>query len=540
VRGKCRHINIENEEDRDMSDLPHNAPVVLVILDGWGLEPSGPGNAISQAQTPVFDRLWKDYPTTTLKTCGRDVGLPPGQMGNSEVGHLNLGAGFVVFQSITRIDLAIENGEFFRNAILTAAMQRASEGGRTLHLMGLVSDGGVHSHIDHIDPLLRMAETHGVDDVAIHAILDGRDTSPTGGAAYLTRVLEMIEQHGRGRIASIIGRYYAMDRDKRWERTRKAYDLLVFGEGEIAQNPIAAVQRHYDNEITDEFMTPISIREPDAPPTTIDDGDVVIFFNFRADRARQITQALIGPPIDGLDFPDQPQDLMYVSMTEYADYLHTSIAFPAIDVVFPVARIISDAGLRQFHTAETEKYAHVTYFFNGGREEPFPGEDRKMTPSPKVATYDLQPEMSAPGVGQATVDAVESGQYAFVIVNFANCDMVGHTGVIPAAVTATETVDTQLGRIVEATTRQGGTVLITADHGNAEEMLVDHTDKPMTAHTTNPVPFILVAPDATRFRHATLRDGGRLADVAPTVLDLLGIALPAEMTGITLIASDAS
>jgi 2,3-bisphosphoglycerate-independent phosphoglycerate mutase len=416
-------------------------------------------------------------------------------------------------------------------------MQRASEGGRTLHLMGLVSAGGVHSHIGHVDALLRFAELHGVSDVAIHAILDGRDTSPTGGVAYLRRVQEMIRQRGRGRIASVIGRYYAMDRDKRWERTRKAYDLFVCGDGETSDDPVAAVQHQYDSGTTDEFMTPISVHGPGEQPVVIENGDVVIFFNFRADRTRQITQALIGPPIEGIEFPDAPQDLTFVSMTEYADYLPTLIAFPAIDVVFPLARVLSDSGLRQFHTAETEKYAHVTYFFNGGREEPFPGEDRSLTPSPKVATYDLKPEMSAAGVGQATVDAVESGQYDFIIVNFANCDMVGHTGVIPAAVTATEAVDVQLGRIVSAATARGGTVLVTADHGNAEEMLVDHTDKPMTAHTTNPVPFILVAPDASPLRRATLRDGGRLADVAPTVLDVLNIPLPADMTGISLIAT---
>jgi len=508
--------------------------VVLVILDGWGLEPPGPGNAIELARTPVFDRLWHEYPHATLRTSGIDVGLPRGQMGNSEVGHLNLGAGFIVYQSITRIDLAIEQGEFFTNPSLVAAAQGASEGGRTLHLMGLLSDGGVHSHIRHLEALLDLAARTGNRQVAIHAFLDGRDTSPTGGAGYLAETQRAIERFGVGRIASVVGRYFAMDRDRRWERTRTAFDLLVSGTGEPWDDAVAAVEAHYAAGKTDEFMSPIVIPDASGEPTTIQPGDVVVFFNFRADRARQLTQTLVGPPIEGQQFA-APDDITFVMMTEYATTFPAQVAFPAIDVVFPLARVISESGLRQFHTAETEKYAHVTYFFNGGREEPFEGEERSLVPSPKVPTYDHQPEMSAEGVGSTTVAAIESGQYAFAIVNFANCDMVGHTGVLQAAVAATEAVDTQLGRIVDAAVAAGGSVIVTADHGNAEQMLVPGTDQPMTAHTTNPVPVILVSPHDSTQRHSPLRDGGRLADVAPTVLDLLGIAPPSEMTGISLL-----
>lgn len=518
-----------------MTDNQKRQPVALVILDGWGLAPAGPGNAIDLARTPVFDRLWTSYPHTTLHTSGRDVGLPDGQMGNSEVGHLNIGAGFVVYQSITRIDLAIEDGSFFENSALSNAIDRTKDGSQTLHLIGLVSDGGVHSHIRHLDALLRMAAERSASRVAIHAILDGRDTSPTGGAEYLRSVQAMIAHYGVGSIASIIGRYFAMDRDRRWDRTRKAYNLLVHGDGEVRHDPIAAVSESYSAGVTDEFVEPISIREGDIEPVVIAESDSVIFFNFRADRARQLTQALIGPPIDGVDFNDRPAHLDFVAMTEYADYFDVAVAFPAIEVKAPIARVVSEAGAHQLHIAETEKYAHVTYFFNGGREEPFDGEDRALIPSPKVATYDLQPEMSASGVGDAVVNGMSSGTYGFIVVNFANCDMVGHTGVIEAAVAATEAVDTQLGRIVDAAAKADVVLLITADHGNAEEELVPGTNDPMTAHTTNPVPFLVVAPDHLPLRRATLRDGGRLADIAPTALHVLGIPPADDMTGQSLI-----
>jgi 2,3-bisphosphoglycerate-independent phosphoglycerate mutase len=511
-------------------------PVVLVVMDGWGLAPPGPGNAIDLARTPTFDRLWASYPHTTLKTCGVDVGLPAGQMGNSEVGHLNLGAGFVVYQSITRIDLSIEHGDFFENEALQAAMQNATQPGKQLHLLGLLSDGGVHAHIRHLDALLELAEQQGVERVAIHAFLDGRDTSPTGGVGYLRAALNMCAAHGRGQLASVVGRYYAMDRDHRWERVKVAYDLLTQGVGERTDDPLETVERHYAAGQTDEFMPAIAV-EHDGQLLTIRDGDSVIFFNFRADRGRQLTQAFIGAPIDASGFDARPDTLTFVTLTQYDDDLPARVAFPPHDVVHPIARVISSAGLKQFHTAETEKYAHVTYFFNGGREEPFAGEERGLVPSPKVATYDLQPEMSAAAVGAAAVEALKSGQYAFVVMNFANCDMVGHTGVIPAAVVATEAVDAQLQRVVDATLAQSGALLITADHGNAEEERIPGTDTPMTAHTTNPVPLLLVTPDNSRWRHVQLRDGGRLADVAPTLLELLELPKPDEMTGASLVSS---
>lgn len=512
------------------------APVVLVVLDGWGLEQPGPGNAIALADTPVFDHLMATYPHTTLTTCGIDVGLPAGQMGNSEVGHLNLGAGFVVYQSITRIDLAIEDGSFFTNPALTGAVTRAAETGRTLHLVGLVSDGGVHSHIRHLDALLDLAARAGTHNVVVHAILDGRDTSPTGGVDYLRHVQSTLDQHQNGVLGSVVGRFYAMDRDKRWERVRTAYELLVNGAGLQVDDFIAAVERHYADDVTDEFMPPLHLAGDASEQTLMRAGDVVVFFNFRSDRGRELTQALIGPAVDDDIFANRPAGLTFVTLTQYADFLPAQVAFPPKDVVFPLARVIAESGLRQFHTAETEKYAHVTYFFNGGREAPFEGEERVMIPSPKVTTYDLQPEMSAAGVTDAACTAIESGRHAFVIINYANCDMVGHTGVIGAAIKATEAVDAGLGRVVAATLASGGTLLVTADHGNAERMLVPGTNEPMTAHTTNPVPFILVSPDGATHRHTILRPGGRLADVAPTVLELLNVLAPQDMTGSSLLS----
>jgi 2,3-bisphosphoglycerate-independent phosphoglycerate mutase len=513
-------------------------PVVLIVLDGWGLERPGPGNAITLADTPVYDRLEQDYPHTTLKTCGIDVGLPEGQMGNSEVGHLNLGAGFVVYQSITRIDLSIKDGSFFENPVLSAAMSHARGAGRTLHLIGLVSDGGVHSHIRHLDALLELSSRSGDVNVAIHAILDGRDTSPTGGVGYLRTVQEMIDRHGHGVIVSVVGRFYAMDRDKRWDRIRTAFELFVHGSGQQVDDLVMAVAEQYADGNTDEFMPPLHLASERAGRTTICDGDVVIFFNFRSDRGRQLTQALIGPGTEDGLFDSRPRDVMFVTLTEYADFLPADVAFKPKDVVFPLARVLSEAGLKQFHTAETEKYAHVTYFFNGGREEPFDGEQRALIPSPKVQTYDLHPEMSAAGVATAACKAIESGDYAFVVVNFANCDMVGHTGDLTAAIRATKAVDEELGKLIDMTLASGGTALVTADHGNAERMIDPETGAPMTAHTTNPVPFILVSPVDATHRDTTLRSGGRLADVAPTILELLHISPPREMTGVSLLRSN--
>lgn len=404
-----------------MTSQPETRTAVLVIMDGWGIGPHRDGNAIQMADTPTFDRIWHDYPKTTLKTSGLDVGLTAGQMGNSEVGHLNLGAGFVVNQTLTRIDLAIVDGSFFENPTLTNAIHRAVDSGVKLHLMGLLSDGGVHSHIDHLKALLDLSARHGAHDVAVHAFLDGRDTSPNGGAGYLTELQEAIEQHGVGRITSIIGRYYAMDRDHRWQRTREAFDLLISAKGESTRDPIATVRRHYNDDNTDEFMKPIVVTDEDGGATRITSGDVVIFFNFRADRGRQLTQALTGTAPEESELPEPPANLHVVTMTEYERGLPVEVAFPPHIIDCPIARVISEAGLHQFHTAETEKYAHVTYFFNGGREEPFPNEKRVLIQSPKVATYDMQPEMSAAGVADAACDAIASGQFNFVIMNFANC-----------------------------------------------------------------------------------------------------------------------
>ncbi|MEZ4522810.1 MAG: 2,3-bisphosphoglycerate-independent phosphoglycerate mutase [Thermomicrobiales bacterium] len=468
-------------------------------------------------------------PHTELIASGVDVGLRPGQIGNSEVGHLNIGAGFVVIQAIRQIDVAIEDGSFFQNDALLKAVRNAKSRNRPLHLIGLLSDGGVHSHIDHLQALLDLAHREELRDVAIHAFLDGRDTSPTGGAEYLRQVEKHASELGVGRVASIIGRYYAMDRDHRWQRTRRAFDLLVHGKGEHVNSAVAGVVEKYTEEITDEFMEPLVVGEK---ATTISKNDSVIFFDFRSDRARQITQALNGPEIDGADFSDRPENLTFVGLLPYASFLDIDSAFEPVTVREPLASVVSEAGLRQFHTAETEKYAHVTYFINGGREEPFPGEERRMVQSPEVATYDLQPAMSADGVADGAVEAIRSGDFDFVVINFANPDMVGHTGFLDAAIQACETVDFQLSRVLGAIRATHGAALIIADHGNAEQMFVPGTTNPMTAHTTNPVPCVLVNDNR---EGVTLRPGGRLADIAPTLLYLLGITPPASMTGTSLI-----
>jgi len=505
-------------------------PVVLVILDGWGIGREEPGNAVLAARTPVMDRLWETYPHATLRCSGEDVGLPAGQMGNSEVGHLNLGAGFVVYQWLTRLDKAVVDGEFAANPVFQEAFDHARRSGGTLHLLGLVSDGGVHSHLRHLAALLALAKAAGLARVALHALTDGRDTSPTSGIGFVEQVEATLAGLGVGRIATVGGRYFGMDRDKRWERTERAYDAIVRGRGERAASAPAAVRRAYGAGVTDEFIPPTVIVPPGGEPTTIDPGDAVICFNFRADRMRQITRALVDPAFAGFARGEPVPDLFVATMTRYEEGLPVRVAFESQDVVDPVARCVSEAGLAQFHCAETEKYAHVTFFLNGGREEPFPGEERTLVPSPKVATYDLQPEMSAPAVADAVVAAVSSGRYPFVIVNFANGDMVGHTGVFAAAVRAVETVDSELGRVVAATLAAGGVALVTADHGNAEEMVDRETGRPMTAHTTNPVPVVLVAPEGHPARHARLRQDARLCAVAPTVLTLLGLPLPAAMT----------
>lgn len=506
------------------------SPVVLVVLDGWGVGRDDPGNAVLRAATPVMDQLWASYPHATLRTSGEDVGLPDGQMGNSEVGHTNLGAGFVVYQWLTRLDRAIASGEFAANPALNEAIDRTLANGQALHLVGLVSDGGVHSHLRHLEALLRLAAAKGVpaDRVIVHVITDGRDTAPTAGAEYVAQLEQTMADAGVGRIGTVSGRYYAMDRDRRWERTKLAYDAMVNGLGPIADSAAEVIAAAYAAGITDEFIIPTVIGEDETG--RIKPGDSVIFFNFRADRGRQLSEALVGEDFTGWERGPRLPGLHLVTLARYEESLPAAVAFPPMDVVNPLARVISEAGLTQLHAAETEKYPHVTFFFNGGREEPFAGEERILIPSPKVATYDLQPEMSAPQLTDAVVAAIESGRFHFVIVNFANGDMVGHTGVLPAAIQAVETVDASLGRIVAAALEQGGVALVTADHGNAEEMVELLTGGPMTAHTTNPVPVVLVVPEESPLRHVRLREDGRLASVAPTVLRLLGVPAPPDMT----------
>lgn len=521
-----------------MTETPR-PPVVLVILDGWGNGIDYPGNAVLAARTPVMDRLVARYPSTELQTSGLAVGLPEGQMGNSEVGHLNIGAGFVVYQWITRIDQAIADESLYANAALVESMDRCLAEGKALHLVGLIGEGGVHSHSRHLKALLDMAHQRGLWRVFIHAITDGRDTSPTSGNGFIRDVQDYCQRLGLGRIATVSGRYYAMDRDRRWERTELAYDAIMSGDCRTWTSAGAAIEASYRAGITDEFLIPCAITPPGTEPITIGDGDSVIFFNFRADRCRQLVQALTVPGFDGFERKhDRSSSIHVTTMTRYQEGLPVHIAFEPHDVEMPLARVIAESGLTQLHTAETEKYAHVTFFINGGREAPYPGEERRLVPSPKVATYDLQPEMSAVGVTNGVVEAIDSGEYAFIVVNFANGDMVGHTGVFDAAVSAIETVDGCLGRILEALDRVGGIALVTADHGNSEEMIDRRaTGGVMTAHTLNPVPCIIVSPETSRFRHARLRSDGVLANIAPTVLELMGLPIPPQMTAGSLIVS---
>jgi 2,3-bisphosphoglycerate-independent phosphoglycerate mutase len=508
---------------------------VLAILDGWGERDETEGNGIKLANIPNIDHWRATRPWTLLGAAEKNVGLPPGQMGNSEVGHLNLGAGFVVMQDITLIDDSIADGSFFENDALNAAVQHVRERGTQLHIIGLLGTGGVHSHMNHEKALLELAKRSGLDKVFVHAFTDGRDTMPRSGLGYMQELEAFMAEIGVGRVATVIGRYYAMDRDKRWERTKLAYDAMVGGVGRQAESAQAAIISSYDEGVTDEFIKPAVMLDGQRPLTTIREGDSIICFNFRADRVRQITRAFVLQDFDGFA-REMLHDLLYITMTEYEKGLPVQVAFENDDVSVPLAKVISDAGLKQLHVAETEKYAHVTFFFNGGREEPFPGEDRLLAPSPKdVATYDLKPEMNAFGIRDGILKALDDDTYDFIIVNFANADMVGHTGVIPAVITACETIDACLGAIVPAVLAKGGALLITADHGNAELLIDPATGGPHTAHTTNPVPCILVAAPGIGLDQARLRDGARLSDVAPTVLDLLGLGLASEMTGKSLI-----
>jgi 2,3-bisphosphoglycerate-independent phosphoglycerate mutase len=503
-------------------------PVVLVILDGWGKAPAGDGNAIALGNTPNMDRYERDYPATQLRTWGEDVGLPEGQMGNSEVGHMNIGAGFVVYQSITRIDKSIRESTFTQNRAFSNAINHARENNSKLHFIGLIGSGGVHAHHRHWAALIELAGKSGLPDVVTHAITDGRDTEPTSGLKFMQALNDEVKQYANVRVGTLCGRYFAMDRDKRWDRTKRAWDAIVRGQAHVASDPIGVIRSSYENQITDEFMEPTIIDGQDA---TIGDGDAVIFVNFRADRVRQIVSALSLPNFDEFDRVAIPSNLYITTMTEYEKDYPVDVAFPPEAVTTPLAKVISDAGLKQFHTAETEKYAHVTYFLNGGREEPFPGEDREMVPSPKVATYDLQPEMSAQEVTNGAVRAIASREYKLVVINYANGDMVGHTGDIAATVKAVETVDRCLGQIVHATLAADGIVVATADHGNAEEMLIPGTNDIWTAHTMNPVPFIIISGDDCELRNVSMVDDGRLADIAPTLLAILGIEPAPEMTG---------
>jgi 2,3-bisphosphoglycerate-independent phosphoglycerate mutase len=495
-------------------------------MDGWGWREEKENNAVAQAATPVFDRIWSRYPRTTLDPHGPAVGLPEGQMGNSEVGHLNLGAGRVVHQDIVRVSKAIESGEFFENEALVSAFDAAS-GGRRLHLIGLLSQGGVHSHEDHLFALVEMARRRGTRDVFVHALMDGRDTSPTAGKGSLERLQRVLAEKGTGKIATVVGRYYGMDRDKRWDRVKRAYDNLTLGAGSPAADPVAAVARSYDAGVTDEFIEPIVVVDPRGGPVgSIRDGDAVIFFNFRADRARQITRALTDPGFDGFERAAFP-GVRFVCMTRYDAKLDLPFAFGPVNMKNILAETASNAGMTNLRIAETEKYAHVTYFFNGGREIEFPGEQRILIPSPRVATYDLQPEMSARELADTLVKTLAERRHDYVVCNFANPDMVGHSGILAAAVKAVETVDECVGRVLAALDFERDVAIVTSDHGNAELMWDRETKGPHTAHTTNPVPCVLVD---DRYRGELIR-GGSLRDIAPTICNYLGIAPPAEMTG---------
>ena len=503
----------------------NKTPTTLIIMDGFGMtHGDSAGNAVRAAKTPRLDQFFQEFAHTELSASGLDVGLPDGQMGNSEVGHTNIGAGRVVFQDLPRIPKSIADGDFFTNPAYNHAMDACKEKGTALHLMGLLSDGGVHSHLEHLFALLKLAKDKGLERVYIHAFLDGRDVSPTSGADFVARTVEKCREIGVGKIATVMGRYYAMDRDKRWDRVEQAYDAMVYGESAVFNPvPVAAVKDSYAAGVTDEFMEPVVCDNEG----TISDNDSVIFFNYRPDRAREITRTLVDPDFDG--FTRQYFPVTFVCNTEYdATMPNVEVAFPRITVRNGLGEYLGQMGLTQLRIAETEKYAHVTFFFNGGSETVFPGEDRVLVASPKVATYDLQPEMSAYEVCDKCVERIESGAYDVIILNFANCDMVGHTGVFDAAVKAVETVDECVGRVVDATLKMGGIAMITADHGNAEQM-EEPDGSPMTAHTTNPVPFILCGAGTE------LRTGGRLADIAPTILDVMGLACPEEMDGKTLI-----
>lgn len=505
-------------------------PVALIILDGWGIRGKEDGNSVVLANTPNYDTWTRTLERTVVDASGEAVGLPEGQMGNSEVGHLNLGAGRIIYQDLTRINLAIADGSFFANETMLVALEKTKERGGKLHVIGLFGDGGVHSYSGHLYAILEMAAQHGVEPI-IHVITDGRDTPPESAIRFNQR-LEAFLAENPGVVASVSGRYYTMDRDRRWPRTQKGYEVIANHQGEEGRTAVSvreALQESYAAGVTDEFVLPVAI-ETGGKDVTVQPGDTLVFYNFRADRMRQIVRAFMFPNFDGFERPSIP-DVDIVTMTAYEDEFTAPVMFPEQDIVNPLAEVLSRRGMKQFHAAETEKYAHVTYFFNGGREEPFEGEARHLEPSPKVATYDLQPEMSAVPLTEAILKRLEEEDDDFILVNFANPDMVGHTGVLEAAIKAVETVDACAGRLVEAIQEKGGVAIITADHGNCERMINHVTGEPHTYHTTQPVALFVTGAD----EYVNLRPRGKLADVSPTVLDLLGVEQPPEMTGQSLI-----
>ncbi|MCM1179201.1 MAG: 2,3-bisphosphoglycerate-independent phosphoglycerate mutase [Clostridium sp.] len=506
-------------------------PVVLMVLDGYGLNDKTEGNAIAMANTPVMDKLMAECPFVPGNASGLAVGLPDGQMGNSEVGHMNIGAGRIIYQDLTSITKSIEDGDFFENEALLEAIENCKQNHSDLHLWGLLSDGGVHSHNTHLYGILELCKRQGFQDVYVHPFLDGRDTPPASGKDYVAELVAKMDEIGVGKVASLHGRYYAMDRDNRWDRVEKAYAALVYGEGEKAEDPVLAMQASYDKEVTDEFVLPTVITDGDKPLATVKENDSVIFFNFRPDRAREITRAFCDDGFDGFERKKGRIPVTYVCFKDYDESIpNKKIAFKKQSIENTFGEYLAKMGKKQLRLAETEKYAHVTFFFNGGVEEPNKDEDRTLVKSPAVATYDLQPEMSAPEVGEKLDAAITSGEYDVIIINFANPDMVGHTGVISAAVKAVERIDACVGSAVDAVKKVDGVLFICADHGNAEKMIDYETGNPHTAHTTNPVPFILV-----NYGDVKLREGGCLADIAPTLLEIMELPQPAEMTGKSLI-----
>jgi len=510
------------------------APTVLMILDGFGLTEETEGNAIHMTKMPHLEKIMNTYPWAEGQASGLSVGLPDGQMGNSEVGHTNIGAGRIVYQELTRITKSIQDGDFFEKPVLLDAVKNCKENDKALHLFGLLSDGGVHSHIEHLYGLLKLAKDNGLTKVYVHAFMDGRDTAPSSGKRFVAELEDKISEIGVGKIATISGRFYAMDRDKRWERVEKAYLALAHGEGVKVDSAKECIENSYKNEVLDEFIVPTVIQENGKPVATIEENDSVIFFNFRPDRAREITSAFCSPNFDGFERRNGYYPLKYVCFTEYDESTpNKSVVFTSENLSNTLGEYLSNAGLTQMRMAETEKYPHVTFFFNGGKEEAYAGEDRVLIPSPKVATYDLQPEMSALEVTDKLVESIESGKYDFILVNYANPDMVGHTGIIPAAVRSLQVVDECLAKVMESLLKVNGQMLICADHGNCDKMIDYTTKEAFTSHTTNPVPFIIVN---SKEEIKAVKEGGKLCDIAPTILDMMGLSKPEDMLGESLLS----